>query len=261
MSIRHKTHFLRIGTFVIIGLVLFITAILVFSTFHVFQRQIQIETYFNESVQGLSVGSPVKYRGIDIGRVKKVDFLGNIYRLSSSDSKYDHYIYVLMTINPKFLGHVSSDKIDAIFAEDVKKGLRVKLALLDLTGNAYLELNFMPPAQNPVLPIDWTPTTAYIPSTTSVLTRFTDSIQNILEGLQGVNFKKFFNNIQDLANTTNKAMTRVDALLSKSQADIVKSMKNVKSISGNMRDVTQQLKENPSGILFDKPQRVDPSKL
>ena len=41
---------------------------------NVFKRTVTIETYFDESVQGLDVGSAVKYRGVQIGRVTRIGF-------------------------------------------------------------------------------------------------------------------------------------------------------------------------------------------
>ena len=74
-----ETNYLKIGSFVIVGLVLLIMAIIIFGSVKIFQKIIYIETYFNESVQGLSVGSPVKYRGMEIGYVKAIDFANSIY--------------------------------------------------------------------------------------------------------------------------------------------------------------------------------------
>ena len=40
-----------------------------------------IETYFNESVQGLDVGSKVKYRGVVVGEVTRIGFTYIKYQL------------------------------------------------------------------------------------------------------------------------------------------------------------------------------------
>ena len=232
-----------------------------YGSLHLFERRVYIETYFNESVQGLAEGSPVKYRGIDIGRVKTINFVSNIYHLSKADSKYSRYIYVLLSIKPGFMNDMSESKAAKRLPEAIKEGLRVKLALLDLTGNSYVELNFMKASQNPVLPIDWKPAHFYIPSTTSVLVKFTDSIQSVLQGLQEVNFPKFFNNIQTLAKSTNDAMQTVDAILSRSQGGIIRAVRNTASITHNLNQLAGSIKSNPSQLIFGKPQVIDPAKL
>ena len=45
-----------------------------------FQPKLTIESYFNESVQGLDVGSKLKYRGVVIGEVKRIGFTYNKYQ-------------------------------------------------------------------------------------------------------------------------------------------------------------------------------------
>ena len=44
-----------------------------------FRPRIYIETYVDASVQGVDVGSPVKFRGVPIGRVSAIKFTFNEY--------------------------------------------------------------------------------------------------------------------------------------------------------------------------------------
>jgi len=261
MAKTRETNFFKIGVFVLASIILIIVAILVFGSFHLFQRKLFIETYFNESVQGLSVGSPVKYRGIDIGQVKKITLVNNVYPLPMITNGYSRYVYVLMSINPDFMSNTSTRDMPAVIADDVKQGLRVKLALLDLTGHAYLEVNFTSVGRNSVLPIDWTPKHIYIPSTTSVLTRFTDNIQAVLAGLKDVNFKKLFGNIQDFAKNADKTMQKVNSVLTRTQSNIVSITHNAGKTLENTRQLTEKVKNNPSSILFDKPRQINPADL
>ena len=66
-----KTKF-NVGLFVIIGLTLSVIAIIWIGMSHYFEKGIYYESYFDESVQGLNVDSPVKYRGVSIGRVESI---------------------------------------------------------------------------------------------------------------------------------------------------------------------------------------------
>ena len=58
-----------VGTFVLGGLVLIVVALLSFRSLHLFSKPARFLAYFNESVSGLDVGSPVKFRGVRVGRV------------------------------------------------------------------------------------------------------------------------------------------------------------------------------------------------
>ena len=218
------------------------------------------ETYFNESVEGLTVGSPVKYRGITVGKVKQITFVTNVYDVASN-SNYGRYIYVLFSINTDFLKNINAEELGPFLENEIKAGLRAKLTLQDLTGNAYLAINFMNPKQNPVLPINWKPKYIYIPSTPSVLSLVADNIEGILNNLQGVDFQRFFDNVELLAATTNTTMQGVNSILSRSQNSLVATSQNMETLTNTLQQLVTELKANPSSILFDKPPVVDPSKL
>jgi phospholipid/cholesterol/gamma-HCH transport system substrate-binding protein len=66
-----KTKF-AVGLFVIIGLSLSFVSIVWLGMSHYFEKGQHYVTFFDESVQGLDKDSPVKYRGVSIGRVKSI---------------------------------------------------------------------------------------------------------------------------------------------------------------------------------------------
>ena len=51
------------------ALVAGILVLVIIGTGRFFERKVIIETYFKESVQGLDIGSKLKYRGVTIGEV------------------------------------------------------------------------------------------------------------------------------------------------------------------------------------------------
>ncbi|MFC7608691.1 MlaD family protein [Teichococcus aestuarii] len=60
--------YVRVGALILVGLALGL-GFLLFLTGGGFGRQsIVFETYLQESVTGLEVGAPVRYRGVQIGR-------------------------------------------------------------------------------------------------------------------------------------------------------------------------------------------------
>ena len=65
-SLRTK---FNVGLFVIIGFSLTIVAIVWFGLSHRLEKGNYFVAYFDESVQGLDTDSPVKYRGVSVGRV------------------------------------------------------------------------------------------------------------------------------------------------------------------------------------------------
>ena len=61
-----------IGLFIVIGVALGVVGLLLFSSSRLFTRSIKCVLYFHGSLNGLSQGAPVKYRGVTIGSVTKV---------------------------------------------------------------------------------------------------------------------------------------------------------------------------------------------
>lgn len=63
---------LTVGLFVIIGIILAVLAVIWLGMAHIFEKGRLVAAYFDESVQGLQKDSPVKYRGVSIGRVDSI---------------------------------------------------------------------------------------------------------------------------------------------------------------------------------------------
>ncbi len=66
------------------GILLAVVGALVIGGGSLFQKPIVVETVFDESVQGLDVGSPVKLRGVKIGTVSYIGLVGDNYVLDDT---------------------------------------------------------------------------------------------------------------------------------------------------------------------------------
>lgn len=69
MTSRQTAQYYRLGLFVMIGAAALVAVILVFGARNLFTKTITAETYIKESVQGLDVGAPVRFRGVRIGQI------------------------------------------------------------------------------------------------------------------------------------------------------------------------------------------------
>lgn len=272
---RKETSYFSIGIFILTGIALIIAALIIFGAKTFFQNVIYVETYFDESVQGLSNGSPVKYLGMEVGRVVDIKTVHAVYSLITPEQgqKIGRYIYVKMSISPQLFNIANHNNEETDLQEQIKRdvdqGLRIKLAIQGLTGNAYLELDFVDPKANIPLAIYWTPENYYIPSMPSTLAYFSDSAQYLLGELRKVDFKKMFNTISELAGTTqvtmenaSKTMDSTDKLLANTNHQVVEMMTNLQAVSENIRFLTERLRSNPSAVIFSKqPEKLDLNKL
>jgi phospholipid/cholesterol/gamma-HCH transport system substrate-binding protein/paraquat-inducible protein B len=195
-----NSKFFKIGLFVIAATFILITGLIIFGAGKFFEKKFYCETYFNESVQGLNIGSSVKYKGMDIGSVESI---------KSTASKYNNnspYILVLFSINDNAMFAKSKKGIEEI----VKNGLRVKLGLQGLTGAAYIEADYIEKDKTTDLSIPWNPQNPYIPSITSTITRLTDSISKIVEGIESIKFHALANDLATLLKTLDTKINNME---------------------------------------------------
>jgi phospholipid/cholesterol/gamma-HCH transport system substrate-binding protein/paraquat-inducible protein B len=205
-----RLSYFKIGLFVIVATLLVLVAIVVFGSGILTEEKIYFETYFDESVSGLRVGSPVEFRGVRIGQVEKVAFISDEYELPQESSlvfKYSSYIIVLCSVPRENLPELSYEKRVTQLNQMVTSGLRVQLASNLLTGQAYLQGNFVDPNRNPLLKIIWEPKRLYVPSAPSTFTTMKDSVDTIMYKLQEIEINKLAASVENILNSLDSVIT------------------------------------------------------
>jgi len=181
-----RVRYVRLGVFVLVGTGLLVAAVLVLGA-GVFSRGgIMIETYIDESVQGLDLGSPIKQRGVKIGTVTEIGFVRQFYHIPLDDPRYEtvgRYVVVRGRFQPLADSHLTQAEIEAALSRTVAAGLRLKLATQGITGTSYMEADYVDPAKNPPLIPSWTPEYLYIPSSPSTIAQIGDAAQRVFDRL------------------------------------------------------------------------------
>ena len=68
-----KVNFVVVGVFVVVLSTALIAGVLWLSSGKYYRRNFDIyQTYMSDSVSGLNLDAPVRYRGVDVGRVRKI---------------------------------------------------------------------------------------------------------------------------------------------------------------------------------------------
>src|SRR5450432_2511723 len=213
-SMSAQANFFKIGLFVIGAVIALVFLLVLLGAGRLFQSKIVMETYFNESVQGLELGSKVKYRGVIVGEVKSIGFTYNRYQQDVPMSERLRYVMVEATIVPRLIGGRTGTgdltNADALKAE-IEKGLRVRLAPQGITGTSYLEIDYVDPKTNPLLPISWEPANLYIPGAKSTVTQFVAAASDIVEHLRNIDLEATIGNLNKLLVNTNKRVEAIDA--------------------------------------------------
>jgi phospholipid/cholesterol/gamma-HCH transport system substrate-binding protein/paraquat-inducible protein B len=221
-----KTGYFKIGMFIIIATCIAVIGIAFLGAGTMFRKKVMVESYFQESVQGLEVGSPLKFRGVRFGKVEEITLLGKEY-LSQQ-----RYILVRVSMPSEAFVLKTGKMSPAEFQTEIDKGLRVRLAFHGLTGTAFLEMDYLNPVENPPMEIDWTPRHIYIPSSPSTITRISVSLEKIMKNLEGIRIHNLFEDLEESAGTIKDALAA---------ADIAALSAETKALLGEARETNRNL--------------------
>lgn len=188
---ENKANYAKIGFFILSGFALIFIVIGIAGA-RVFNKQVILaETYFTESVTGLDIGSPVKYRGVPVGEVSRIGFVFSEYGDQIPDQmsvEGANQILVVMALDPKKFAPIRNHTPSTFLKRLVQDGLRVKVAALGLTGLSFLELDYFKSPQTAKRPpVSWQPKNPYIPSSPSTMLTFKNSMDDVLYKLSQIN--------------------------------------------------------------------------
>ena len=97
--------------------------------------------YFSESIKGLSVGSPVVYEGVQVGRVVKIEIITNPQTMEFSIPVYAKFAEDNNINSMNFKQATRRELLHAL----IEKGLRARLTNQNmLTGQLMIELQMLP---------------------------------------------------------------------------------------------------------------------
>lgn len=218
---------LKLGGFLLISIALLIIGFVSVGVVKIFEPRYKAMTVLNTSVEGLAVGSPVKYLGLPIGKITAMTM-----------RRKDGYIAVYFDILPSAVEQdsaVADDSDDMNFSSVMrKKNLSCFINAAGIMGGAYLELSFndsLPPAM-PHLDVRPPDGVTYVPSRPSHIGNAIQNISRMLDELSKVNF------IQ-LGDKLNDTLDNMSELLGKSQ--LKETLDNVNRICSNLEISSHRL--------------------
>jgi ABC-type transporter Mla subunit MlaD len=248
---KQGSNYFKVGIFVLLALAIFVTFVVILGVGSIFRQSVYMESYLDESVQGLDVGSAVKHRGVKIGSVDEISFIQNEYPIDENGedtTNYGRYVYIKMSI-PGIVKALPITQIDKSIQRMIKEGLRVRLASQGLTGTAYLEVDYLSPDKNPPLPITWKPRNHYIPSAPSTMSRLSASMDTFFDKLESTDIRGLILNMNTLILNINSEVEK---------AKLSDLSKEGKALISDLRKTNVELKELLSSPdLKNSPKKLD----
>lgn len=131
-----------IGVFVLGALALLIAGVVLFGSGRFFTNYIKAIIYFDGSVKGLNVGSPVMFQGVMIGSVSEIRLIADLEKLSLQ-------IPVVVAIESEKFSTVGTHRGNKDFIEAlIAKGMRAQLQMQSIvTGQLIVNLGFYPESE------------------------------------------------------------------------------------------------------------------
>jgi paraquat-inducible protein B len=197
-----------IGLFVIGAFVLGFVALLSFGGVNFFSKPQRFVVYFNESIHGLDLGSPVKMRGVRVGRV--VD-LNVRYDAAQNQSM----VAVACELSRNVIADRDGTNVDVSDRDVLQKlidhGLRAQLGVMGLaTGLLFVELDFYNPHEYPPDPKAPESKYAIVPAVPSAISEYQASLSVILSDLRKVDFAGLSKELKGLLADTRKQVNTIE---------------------------------------------------
>lgn len=248
-----------IGTFVLAGTAACIAALIFFGSGLVFQRKETFLMYFSESVNGLDIGAPVKFKGVTIGRVKDIRIQ---YDQPLESDAIPVFVEIYTDTLKNRLGVTNLNLADSGQLQDqIRLGLRAKLEMQSyVTGLLYVEFDYYEDA-----PADFVQQSDYypeIPTLSSNSQAIMTSVMQMLADINEVDFSGISNELklslrqlrgslesvefEQLGENIMRATEGLDKLVN--APELKQSLTNVESITEQVLEIADEIRSEFSPL-------------
>jgi phospholipid/cholesterol/gamma-HCH transport system substrate-binding protein len=272
-----KTNNFKLGLFTLFGVGLLVTGVLAFGTWSAFEKKSLFETYVPGDVSGLSVGSAVEFRGVKVGKVTHIGFSWNEYQ----DTQPGCVVVVFEIKDDVFVTPWGSGWREQLQAA-MDHGLRARLKAQGVTGTCIISLEYLDPAENPVMKYSWTPRQTFIPSAPGLFGDLLVSMQKalhrlnnlditaldqmaqtdlksagrVLERVERVDFENLSTNVTALLQDARRTSAKLDGFIDDTD-DTVKKLqleklaKDADALIGQLNDTVSKLEPGLTNVDFN----------
>jgi paraquat-inducible protein B len=239
-----------IGVFVLGALALAVFALVIFGSGKFFERRITYVMYFDGSVKGLNIGSPVVFRGVKIGSVKDIE-------LKADMKDFKLVIPVYVQVEPQKVTIMQGAPAQGQYIEElVKKGLRAQLEMQSIvTGQLMINVDFFP--DKPARFVGLDPKYPEIPTISSPLDEMLKTAQELplkelfdrlLKSIQGI--EKIANSPQMTASldSLSESLKEARKILTKIDHEVGPLMTNLKEASSSIKTIADKSEGVPAAV-------------
>ncbi len=200
-----KTKF-SVGLFLVCGIGVAIVAIIWLGMSNYLEKGRLVVAYFDESVQGLDVDSPVKYRGVHIGRVHQIHVAPD-----------ERLIEVVLKIESE------------IKSEGKAEDFIAQLKSVGITGLMFIEIEHKGDTVPKVAPpFDFTPEYPVIATQASDLSKIFQGMEDIFEKFRALDTASISDQLKTALEKINRAIDAAE--LDRTSAELRSTMKKMRQL-------------------------------
>lgn len=201
----------KLGVFVLTGVALLLAGIIVLGAGSWYRESVTMYCYFDTNVSGLDEGSQIRYRGVNVGVVE------NVRLVPTGDPAMGKKapIEVRCSIYPDLMGSeeqfmVTQSEFEADLNTRIGQGLRVSLAIKDITMQKYLAIDYFVPSEQPIRDLGVETKSPYLPTAREAsLADMQRDLASTLAQLARVDYERISHQVVDLLEITTQ---KIDAL-------------------------------------------------
>ena len=246
MAKENHANYAKIGFALVLGTVATVAALVYIGGAGGRGEELLAETYCESVVSGLSVGSEVNFRGVKVGEVREITFVGREYEgVTEEDSQK---ILIIMALNGKLYRPGGLYSPEETIRRHVERGLRATVASSGITGLMRVELNYPKAVVEPAA-ISWRPERVCIPPAPSILESFSDSAVRVMSQLNDMDFRSAWSNMTDFTASVSRLADSVNAIVDTQRAALPQILGEVEEAMAAIRGLAGELRDNPSLLL------------
>ena len=200
----------RLGFFMVVVLVVVLATAVLFIQRMKNRAVIGMVTYTTENVSGLDISSPVRYRGVPVGRVTdlRVD-----PRETTVEINFEVFLNRLSTIGFNVSRIQKLADIGGIAPK-----LRAQIVPNPVTGEAYLLLD-LPKNPPPPMSLDFKPNRLYVPSVPSIRATVQDRLPAVLDRTEAAlqSLREIVSRIPNSLDRSDRFFSNVERIVQESQ--------------------------------------------
>ncbi|MBQ6915855.1 MAG: MCE family protein [Kiritimatiellae bacterium] len=255
MASDNHAHYSKIGFAVLLGTAAVVATLIWLGGVRGDDEPVFVETCYDRPVTGLSVGSTVNFRGVPVGKVALIDFIGNHYEGMKAGE--NTRIYIKMALSRKSFRGVECHGFtpEAALKRLVDSGLRATVTASGITGLSHVEFNIFPDAPPPSK-LDWMPHCTYVPPKMSLLEDFSSSATRVMNQINTMDFAGVWSNISATVEHVKESTRQARLMMDERRVEIGRIIDSVGETVDSLKEVAAELKRNPSMLIRDR--RAEP---